>query len=96
MKKIFGLFFTLAITGTALAASWETSALRTSKGGLIRVGMPSQEALKELGHTPNNVASNAKKGKSKDVLTYRGEDGIHTISLSGGRVVRIVVTPDRD
>lgn len=96
MRRIFSLLFTLTITGTAMAASWETTALRTTSGGLIRVGMPSQEALKELGRTHSSPAGAAKKGKHKEVLTYRGEDGLYTISLSGGRVVRIVVTPDRD
>ena len=96
MKWIFFLLFMFATAGTALAASWETTALRTSNGGLIRVGMPSQEALKELGRTQSKTASADKKAKHKEVLTYRGEDGLYTISLAGGRVVKIVVTPDRD
>ena len=96
MKWIFALLFIFAAIGTALAASWETTALRTTNGGLIRVGMPSQEALKELGRTHGSAASADKKRKHKEVLTYRGEDGLYTISLAGGRVVRIVVTPDRD
>ena len=95
MIRIFGLSF-LVFAFAAVASSWETTALRTSKGGLIRVGMPSQEALKELGHSPHNTDGGVKKNKKNEVLTYRGADGLYTISLSGGRVVKIMVTPDRD
>ena len=95
MKRIFGLPF-LVFAFAAAASSWETTTLRTSNGGLIRVGMPSQEALKELGRAHNNTDGSVKKNKNTEVLTYRGEDGLYTISLSGGRVVKIVVTPDRD
>ena len=95
MKWTFGWMLLVMTINTALAASWETSSLRTANGGLIRVGMTSQEALQELG-----PAAKARAGKqtknSKQALTYRGEDGLYTISLAGGRVVKIVVTPDRD
>lgn len=93
MKWTFLILLIVAID--AFAASWETTSLRTASGGLIRVGMTSQEALQELG-----PAAKARAGKqtqnSKQTLTYRGEDGLYTISLAGGRVVKIVVTPDRD
>lgn len=95
MKWILALVLACAANSAAIAASWETSSLRTSKGGLIRVGMPSQEALQELG--PTSKTRTGKQAKnSKQTLTYRGEDGLYTISLAGGRVVKIVVTPDRD
>ena len=95
MKWIFGLILAVTTSGAASAASWETSSVRTSNGGLVRVGMPSQEALQELGPAAN--ARTSKKGtNSKQTLTYRGADGLYTISLAGGRVVKIVVTPDRD
>lgn len=96
MRRIFSLLVTLTITGSAMATSWETTAVRTTSGGLIRIGMPRQEALKELGHTHSTTANPDKKAKRNEVLTYRGEDGLYTISLSGGQVVKIVVTPDRD
>ena len=95
MKWIFGLVLAFTANSAAIAASWETSSLRTSHGGLVRVGMPSQVALQELGSSGN--ARTDKNGKnSKQTLTYRGADGLYTISLAGGRVVKIVVTPDRD
>jgi hypothetical protein len=95
---VIGLF----ITGTALAASWETSAMRAPGGGLIRIGMTRQEVLKELGqpqrtHTATrNTAAGGKSGKKGGSLSYRGDDGLYTISFSGERVTRIVVTPNRD
>ena len=92
MKRTFGLFLLVVAINAALAASWETSSLRTASGGLIRVGMPSQEALQELGPSAKTRAGK----NSKQTLTYRGQDGLYTISLAGGRVVKIVVTPDRD
>lgn len=95
MKWTFGWMLLVIAIDVALAASWETSSLRTASGGLIRVGMTSQEALRELG--PSAKAHTGKQTKnSKQTLTYRGEDGLYTISLAGGRVVKIVVTPDRD
>lgn len=93
MKWTFLILFVVAID--AFAASWETTSLRTASGGLIRVGMTSQEALQELGPSTKKRAGKQTKN-SKQTLTYRGEDGLYTITLAGGRVVRIVVTPDRD
>lgn len=94
MKWTFGLIL-LVVAIDTLAASWETTSLRTASGGLIRVGMTSQEALQELGPAAKTRAGKQTKN-SKQTLTYRGEDGLYTISLAGGRVVKIVVTPDRD
>lgn len=94
MKWTFGWMLLVMTINTALAASWETSSLRTANGGLIRVGMASQEALQELGTAAKTPGKQTKN--SKQTLTYRGEDGLYTISLAGGRVVKIVVTPDRD
>lgn len=95
MKWMFGLILLIVAINAALAASWETSSLRTASGGLIRVGMPSQEALQELGPAAQTRTGKQTKN-SKQTLTYRGEDGLYTISLAGGRVVKIVVAPDRD
>lgn len=94
MKRTFGGMLLFAAINAAYAASWETSSLRTANGGLIRVGMTSQEALQELGPTSKTAAG--KQTKAKQTLTYRGQDGLYTISLAGGRVVKIVVTPDRE
>ena len=100
MKWIFGFICTLILTNTGLAASWETTALRTPSGALVRLGMSSEEARKELGHPPRARSavqgSDGKKGGKKEILSYRGEDGLYTVTLSGGQVVKIVVTPKRD
>jgi len=92
----------LVITSTAFAASWETSAMRAPGGGLIRIGMTRQEVLKELDQpqrthaSTHNTAAGGKSGKKSGSLTYRGDDGLYNIMFSGERVVRIVVTPNRD
>jgi len=101
MKWIFGFICTLALASAGQAASWETTSLRTANGALVRLGMPSEEARKELGQAPrartSTQASDGKKGgRKKEVLTYHGEDGLYTVTLSGGQVVKIVVTPKRD
>jgi hypothetical protein len=95
MKWIFGFICTLALTGPGQAASWETTSLRTASGALVRVGMPSEEARKELGQPPRAHGESKKSGR-KEMLTYRGADGLYTITLSGGQVAKIVVTPKRD
>ena len=92
----------LVTTSASYAASWETSAMRTPGGGLIRIGMTRQEVLKELGQshrahaTAHNTAVGGKSGKKSGSLTYRGDDGLYNIVFSGERVARIVVTPNRD
>jgi len=92
----------LFASSAAIAASWETSSLRTSGGGLVRLGMTRQEVLKELGQSPrtrpaaHNVVTGGKSGKKNSTLTYHGDDGIYTITFSGEQVVRIVVSPKRD
>ena len=92
----------LVTTSAAFAASWETSAIRAPGGGLIRIGMTRQEVLKELGQpqrthaATHNTAAGGKSGKKSGSLTYRGDDGLYNIMFSGERVVRIVVTPNRD
>ena len=100
MKWIFGFICTLALASAGQAASWETTSLRTANGALVRLGMSSEEARKELGQAPrartSAQTSDGKKGGKKEVLTYRGEDGLYTVTLSGGQVVKIVVTPKRD
>ena len=94
MKRISIFILLCAAAGISLATSWETSSLRTPKGGLVRIGMPAQEALHALGPTAQRS-----KGKSKqqgEVWTWRGGDGLYRISISNGRVTNIVVTPNRD
>ena len=98
------LISTIALTmpSAALATSWETSSMRAPGGGLIRIGMTHQEVLNELGqpkrtqNSTSNAAASGKSGKKGGSLTYRGDDGLYTITFSGERVVRIVVTPKRD
>jgi len=94
MKRIFGIIGALALTGAVYAASWETTSMRTPKGGLIRIGMTTGEVLKELGQPRRSRASS--RGKKSETWTYRGNDGLYTITLANGRVTKIVVTPDRD
>jgi len=89
----------LTLASSVFAASWETSAMRTPGGGLVRTGMTRQEVLKELGslqHTRANTAARGKSGKKGGSLTYRADDGLYTITFSGERVSKIVVTPNRD
>lgn len=84
------------------ATSWETSTMRAPGGGLVRVGMSRQEVLKELGQplriraVARGASSGGKSGKKNSASTYRGTDGLYTITFSGDAVVRIDVTPDRD
>jgi hypothetical protein len=99
-KWIWTIGLALSLVSAAFAASWETSSMRSPKGGLIQIGMPAHEVLKELGqplgaHARTRHAS-GKTGKGKEKWSYRGTDGLYTLTLSGGKVVRILVTPDRD
>jgi hypothetical protein len=95
MKRISLVLLWYAAAGASLAASWETSVVRTANGGLVRVGMPAQQALHELG--PAAQRSRGGKPKHKgEVWTWRGDDGLYHISISQGRVTKIVVTPNRD
>src|SRR4030042_1136262 len=89
----------LVIASAAFAASWETTAVRTAGGGLIRIGMTRQEVLTELGQSERprrNTAAGGKSARKGGSVTYRGDDGAYTMTFSGERVARIVVTPRRD
>jgi hypothetical protein len=96
--------FTLGLVHAtaAVAASWETSAMRAPGGGLIHIGMSRQEVLKELGQplgtraAGRHAASGGKAGTKGSAWTYRGADGLYTLTFSGEQVVKIMVTPDRD
>jgi hypothetical protein len=106
MIRIF--FCTLLLTigavlpGIIFSATWETSTMRAPGGGLIRVGMTRQEVLKELGQplgtrtVARSKTSGGKSGAKGSAWTYRGSDGLYTLSFSGEQVVKITVTPDRD
>jgi len=94
MKGIFGIIGALALTTAVYAASWETASMRTPKGGLVRIGMTTGEVLKELGQPRR--ARTARRGGKNESWTYRGNDGLYTITFANGRVTKIVVTPDRD
>jgi hypothetical protein len=103
MKKLCGLVLALSVAGAALAASWETSSMRTPGGGLIVKGMTSHEVRQELGeplrtHSSSTRHSGAhgKTPRGSETWTYRGLDGMYAITFSGGKVFRIEVTPSRD
>ena len=101
MKRIllFAIFtLGLVLANSALAASWETPTMRAPGGGLVRIGMSRQEVLKELGQPlgTRSTASGGKTGTKGSAWTYRGSDGLYTLTFSGERVVKIMVTPDRD
>jgi hypothetical protein len=92
----------LTINSASYATSWETSTMRAPGGGMVRIGMTRQEVLSELGqpqrthtstHNTTVIGKSARRGSS---LTYRGDDGLYTITFSGDQVVKIVVTPKRD
>jgi len=97
INTIVVLVCAIALTAASnvFAASWETSAMRTPGGGLVRTGMTRQEALKELG-SPQHTTARGKSGKKSSSLTYRADDGLYTITFTGERVSKIVVTPNRD
>lgn len=94
MKRILVFIGAMALAGSACASSWETTSMRTPKGGLVRIGMSSGEVLKELGQPKRSRTS--KRGKKNETWIYRGTDGMYAITFAGGRVTKIVVTPDRD
>lgn len=94
MKGIFICMGALAWAGTVYAASWETTSMRTPTGGLVQIGMTSGEVRKQLGE-PRRARTSRRGGKNES-WTYRGNDGLYTITFANGRVTKIVVAPDRD
>lgn len=93
--KILLVSVLLLFADPTLSASWETTSFRTNRGGLVRVGMPAAEARRELGAESRHQRSKS-KGKGNEVWIYPGSDGTYKVTLSGGQVSRIVVTPKRD
>jgi len=95
MKGIIAclMLFILA-NGPVFAASWETSSFRTANGGLIRVGMSSEDARRELGPGIRR-GKNGASGKKAEVWSYRGTDGDYRITVVHGQVTKIVVMPRR-
>jgi len=93
MKGLIVLFLLVAHS-VASASSWETNSFRTDRGGLVRVGMSTEAARRELGHA---VSSGRQRHgpKKSEVWLYRGSDGHYRITLVRGKVERITVTPDR-
>ncbi len=96
-----GLVFTNA---SSLASSWETDSFRTANGQLIQRGMTKAEVRRDAGAPMDrDAAARAKSEKSSvpaarkrgEVWTYKGSDGYYSITLLGGRVVKIEVTPFR-
>ena len=92
----------LVFANPVSATSWETTTMRAPGGGLVRIGMTRQEVLNELGQpqrthvAKRNTVRDGTSGKKNSSFTYRGDDGLYTITFSGDRVVKIVVTPKRD
>lgn len=95
MKRILLLVLALAASGPLPAASWDTTSFRTPQGGLVRVGMTAADALHELGPgVRRGKGGSARKGG--ETWNYTGSDGKYQITISAGRVSRIVVIPARD
>jgi hypothetical protein len=89
----------LCLSVPAHAASWETSAMRTPGGGLIRVGTSAEDVRKEMGPPLHHGAvrsGSQKRGRKEESWTYRGNDGFYTLRLQAGKVTRINVQADRD
>jgi hypothetical protein len=84
-----------------LAASWETSSFRTRNGQLVTKGMLIPEVLRDAGEPQSRVQvsqgidTGKQHGESVEVWTYRGSDGVYTITFAGTRVTKIEVTADR-
>jgi len=99
---IFISIIGLTINSAANATSWETSSMRAPGGGMVRIGMTRQEVLSELGQpqrahvSTQNTTASGKPARNSSSLTYRGDDGLYTITFYGDQVVKIVVTPKRD
>jgi hypothetical protein len=77
------------------AASWETTSIRTAQGDLVTVGMPAAAARKALDHGLKHPKGRKSSGQNES-WSYRGSDGLYHITVRGGQVRKIVVTPDRD
>lgn len=93
--KSFLLIALILLAGPVSAASWETTSFRTAQGGLVRVGMTAAEAQRELGPDAHRGRGKSAK-KGNEVWIYQGTDGRYQVTVSGGQVRRIVVTPIRD
>jgi hypothetical protein len=99
MRYPLAVFSILLLSVPAHAAGWETSAMRTPGGGLIRVGTSAEEVRKEMGaplHQGAVRTSGQKRGGREVSWTYRGNDGFYTLRLQAGKVTRINVRADRD
>lgn len=96
MRKEIAVGLWLAgFSGMALAGSWEATSLRAPGGGLVSPGMTRQEVLRELGEQQRAEGARGKSSTRSGKLVYRGRDGVYTLTFSGDRLSRIVVTPDR-
>ena len=101
MKRyVFSAVFCL-VASAAFAGTWETSGFRTANGQLVRVGMTKAEvrvdagAPTDKGKTQVKNSSGSGKRGGGEVWTYRGSDGIYSVSFIGDRVARIEVAPFR-
>jgi hypothetical protein len=85
----------------AVAATWETSAFRTSSGKLVTPGMSMTEVLRDAGEpvrrtkVSEGISIDGRIGESVEVWTYRGGDGLYDVTFRGTTVIKIEVTPDR-
>ena len=99
MRYPLAILSFLLLSVSAHAASWETSAMRTPRGGLIQIGTSAEEVRKEMGsplHQNGTRSQGQKRGGREESWTYRGNDGFYTLHLRAGRVTRINVRADRD
>ena len=101
-REVMALLFTCWFALSAFGASWETSGFRTAKGKLIQSGMLMTEVRQDAGEpldrqvTSVGVNSDGKTGEQREVWTYRGSDGVYSLTFSGNRLTKIEVTAFRD
>jgi hypothetical protein len=105
MKALPALMLTSLLlagaAGAAGAASWETRGFRTRGGDLVEPGASMAEVLKRAG-TPKDkhvlsqgLSLDGKPGVTREVWTYRGNDGDYSLTFAGDRLEKIEVVPDR-
>lgn len=83
------------------AGSWATNSFRTASGDLIQRGNTMTEVLRRAGQPverqviSHGIAVGGVIGVNRELWTYRGTDGIYTVTFAGNRVEQIDVVPYR-
>ena len=101
MKRRLVLFPALCLVFAAIAGSWETSGFRSANGKLIVPGMQKSEVRRDAGKPLDGkeltaVEKSSRKNKKQgEVWTYRGSDGIYSLTFAGDKLYKIEVTPNR-